>query len=117
MASLSVLYVTRNEQDLIEKSLLSVQPIADEVVVVDTGSMARTLRICRKFPFVRIFGHSWLHDFSQVRNYGVRQCTGDWILSMSADEMLDPGSGHAIRTAVNSAKQNVGGVAPRNPDP
>ena len=107
MARLSVLYIVRNEQDLIERSLVSLQPIADEVIVVDTGSMDKTLKICRKFPFVRIFGHAWLHDFSQTRNYGIRQCTGDWILSMSADEMLDPGSASAIRTAVNNAKQNV----------
>lgn len=109
MAKLSVLYIVRNEQDLIEKSLKSIQPIADEIVIIDSGSFDKTLSICRKFSYIRIFSHAWVHDFSQIKNYGIKQCAGDWILCMDADEVLDPASASAIRTAVNGAKPNVAG--------
>lgn len=111
MPRLSVLYVIRNEQDLIEKSLKSIQPIADEIVIVDTGSLDKTISICRKFPYVKIFSHAWVHDFSKTKNYGIKQCTGDWILSMDADELLDPASASTIRGAVNNAKPNLSGFS------
>lgn len=107
MSKLSVLYVTRNEADLLERSLNSIQPIADEIVIIDTGSMDKTLQICRKFRYIRIFGHAWMHDFSQTKNYGIRQCTGDWILNLDGDELLDPSSAIAIKMAIENAKSNV----------
>lgn len=111
MPTLSVLYVVRNEQDTLEKSLTSIRPIADEIVIIDTGSFDKTLSICRKFSFNRIFSHVWSHDFSKTKNYGIKQCKGDWILSMDADEMLDPNSASVIKTAVSNAKQNIAGFA------
>ncbi len=108
---LSVLYVIRNEQDCIEKSIQSIQPIADEIVIIDSGSFDKTISICRKFPYVRIFSHAWVHDYSKTKNYGIKQCKGDWILSMDADEMLDPTSASVIKTAVNNAKPNIAGFA------
>lgn len=131
MAKISVLYVVRNEQDLIEKSIKSVQPIADEIIVVDTGSLDKTISICRKFNYVRIFSHAWVHDYSKTKNYGIRQCKGDWIVCMDADEMLDPASASAIHNAVHNAKSNIVGFglhivdheasfdcnSPSNPEP
>lgn len=109
MSKLSVLYIVRNEEALIEQSLKSIQPIADEIVIVDTGSFDKTLATCRKFNYVRIYSHAWSHDFSKTKNYGIKQCKGDWILSMDADEALDASSASAIRTAVNNAKTNIAG--------
>lgn len=108
---LSVLYVIRNEQDCLEKSMRSIQPIADEIVVVDTGSFDKTISICRKFPYIRIFSHNWVHDFSATKNYGIKQCKGDWILCIDGDELLDPTSASIIKTAVNNAKSNIAGFA------
>lgn len=111
MPMLSVLYVIRNEQDTLEKSLNSIKPIADEIVIVDTGSFDRSLQICRKFSYTRIFSHAWVHDYSKTKNYGISQCKGDWILCMDGDEMLDPASASAIKTAVNNAKPNIAGFS------
>lgn len=111
MPKLSVLYVVRNEQDVIEKSIRSIQPIADEIVIIDTGSLDKTISICRKFPYVKIFSHAWVHDFSKTKNYGLKQCSGDWVLCMDADEILDPASASMIKGAVNNAKPNIAGFS------
>lgn len=107
MPTLSVLYVIRNEQDCLEKSVASIEQIADEIVFIDTGSMDKTLSICRRYPKGRIYSHAWVHDYSRTKNYGIKQCKGDWILALDADELLDPASASAIRNAVNTAKSNI----------
>jgi GT2 family glycosyltransferase len=108
MAKLSVLYITRNEEALLARSLASIRGIADEIVVVDTGSVDKTLSVCRQFK-ARILAYSWVHDFSKPRNYGLSNCKGDWVLCLDADEMLDPRSASVVRAAVNEAKPNVVG--------
>lgn len=107
MPTLSVLYVVRNEEKLLERSLRSVEPIADEIVVVDTGSRDRTLQICRQFRNTKILTHNWVHDFSKTKNYGIRQCSKEWVLCLDADEMLDKASASAIKGAITSARPSV----------
>lgn len=111
MATLSVLYVVRNEEDTIKKSLESIQAIADEIVIVDTGSRDKTLQICRQFRKVKIFSHNWIHDFSAVKNYGLKQCTQAWVLCMDGDEMLDLRGASAAKAAIDGARTNVSGFA------
>ena len=107
MSTLSVLYVVRNEEELIGKSLSSISQVADEIVVVDTGSRDRTIQVCRQFRNVRILAHSWTHDFSKTKNYGISQCKSDWVLCLDADEMLDAESADGVRQAVDKARSNV----------
>ena len=109
MAKLSALYVVRNEEGFIKKSLDSVVAIADEIVVVDSGSRDKTAAIARSVPKVRLYAHAWIHDFSKTKNYGIRQCSGDWVLSIDADEMLDPKSAAARRAAADHARGNIAG--------
>lgn len=107
MANLSVLYVVRNEEDCIGRSIKSVYPIANEIVVVDTGSMDRTMTICKQYPKVRICSHAWIDDFSATKNYGIGQCEGNWILSLDADERLDENGSHIVRSAVDNNGSNA----------
>lgn len=111
MATLSVLYIVRNEEDTIKKSLESIQAIADEIIIVDTGSRDKTLQVCRQFRKVKIYSHNWIHDFSAVRNYGLRQCTKAWTLCLDGDEMLDPRGASAAKAAIDHARSNVAGFA------
>lgn len=107
--SLSVLYIVRNEEKLLKQSLESIVPIADEIVVVDTGSCDGTLQICRQFKRTKILSHSWVHDFSKTKNYGIKQCTKDWIFCIDADEMIDEGAAKKIKQAIKGAGKKVGG--------
>lgn len=113
MTKLSVLYMVRNEEKTISESMSSIKDIADEIVVVDTGSSDKTMHLCRQFHKVKMFSHAWTHNFSAPRNYGIKQCTGDWILYIDGDEVLDKQTASAVLKAVNSAKENVAGLALR----
>jgi (heptosyl)LPS beta-1,4-glucosyltransferase len=82
---LSVTVITRDEEAQIGACLESVG-WADEIVIVDTGSADRTLEICRKYtPYVET--HPW-EGYAAAKNTAIERATGDWILSLDADERV-----------------------------
>ncbi|MGC2401353.1 MAG: glycosyltransferase family 2 protein, partial [Acidobacteriaceae bacterium] len=83
--TLSVAIITRNEEANLERTLLSVS-WADEIVVVDSGSNDRTEEIARRFGS-QFFLEEW-KGFAGQKNSALEKCTGDWILSLDADESL-----------------------------
>jgi glycosyltransferase involved in cell wall biosynthesis len=97
---LSVAIITFNEERNIERCLLSVKEIADEIVVVDSFSKDRTRGICEthgaKFLEHVFEGHI------QQKNYALSLCKGDWILSLDADEALDDELKKSIRMALDA---------------
>lgn len=105
---LSVFYIVHNEEKLIEKSIMSVKPIADEIIVVDTGSVDKTKQICTKLG-CKVYGHPWIHDFSRTRNFALKHCTGNWIMYIDADEILDEQSTIAIKEALDNANSDIAG--------
>ena len=107
MSELSVFYVVRNEEALIGQSIESVLPIADEIIIVDTGSVDKTVQTCSKFPKTTVHSYPWSEDFSQARNYAMRLCHGPWILYLDADEKID----EKARLAINSAMLSNAGAA------
>jgi len=85
---LSVAIITFNEEKNIEKCLLSVQDVADEIVVVDSFSTDATQEICEKFN-VRFIKNKFQGHIQQ-KNFAKDQCTNDYVLSLDADEALSP---------------------------
>jgi len=85
---LSLAYILLNEEQYIERSILSVREICDEIVVVDGGSTDSTVSICESFG-AKVVHHPWNHDFSESKNAMIRACSGDWILNLDADEHLE----------------------------
>lgn len=86
---LSVCMIAKDEQSHISKALESVADIADEIIVVDTGSQDETKDIARKYN-AKVINAAWEDDFSQARNVGLRSVTGDYVLCLDADEYIDP---------------------------
>jgi tetratricopeptide (TPR) repeat protein len=84
---LSVCMIARDEETTLPRCLASVAPIADEILVVDTGSADRTREVARVFG-ARVFEHPWTGDFSAARNHSLEQARGRWILVLDADETL-----------------------------
>jgi GT2 family glycosyltransferase len=113
MATLSVLYIVRNEQETIARSVGSVSDIADEIVFVDTGSSDETMKLCRQFRKAKVFSHPWSQNFSAARNFGVSKCTKEWVLYVDGDELLDKGSASRVRAAIENARSNVSGFSMR----
>lgn len=87
-ASLSVCVITKNESRFIEACLRSVQSIAAEIIIVDSGSTDDTLEIARRFN-AHIFTIEWQNDYAYARNVAISKCSGGWILFLDADEYLE----------------------------
>jgi len=85
--TLSVALITRNEAANLPRTLASVR-WANEIVVVDSGSTDATLEIARTAG-ARVFEESW-KGFAAQKNSAIAHCTGDWILSLDADEEVSP---------------------------
>jgi tetratricopeptide (TPR) repeat protein len=94
--TLSVCMIVKNEETFIAQCLESVKAVADEIIVVDTGSTDRTPEIARKYG-AQVYFHSWNNDFSEARNHSIRYATKDWILWIDADEELDSRDVSALR--------------------
>ena len=80
--------ITKNEEKYLEQCLNSVKEIADEIIVVDTGSKDKTKEIAKKFN-AKIFDFKWIDDFSAARNESLNHATKDWILVLDADEVIE----------------------------
>ncbi|QDZ72010.1 glycosyltransferase [Bacillus cereus] len=86
---ISVNILTYNEERCIERSIDSVKEIADEIIIIDTGSTDNTVNIIRtKYPEVRLFQEKWTNDFSYLRNKMINYSNFDWIFQIDADEFL-----------------------------
>jgi glycosyltransferase involved in cell wall biosynthesis len=85
MPTLSVAIVTHNEEANLARTLASVT-WADQIVVVDSHSTDRTVEIARSFN-TTVIERAW-PGFAEQKNFALAQCTGDWLLSLDADEEL-----------------------------
>ena len=85
--SLSLAMIVKNEEQYLAKCLMSVKPIANEMIVVDTGSNDRTKGIAKAFG-AKVFDIEWTDDFSAARNVALSKASGDWIFVMDADEVI-----------------------------
>lgn len=102
-ATLSVSMIVKNEEILLGKCLESVKE-ADEIVIVDTGSTDSTGEIARRYTSKYIVGeYLWNDNFAEARNFAISKCSGDWILTIDADEFLEEGGIEKIRNAIASA--------------
>jgi glycosyltransferase involved in cell wall biosynthesis/Tfp pilus assembly protein PilF len=86
---LTVCLITKNEEKFLAQCLRSVTDVAQQIVVVDTGSTDRTVEIAKEFN-AQVHHFAWNDDFSAARNEALRHATGDWVLSLDADEELLP---------------------------
>jgi glycosyltransferase involved in cell wall biosynthesis len=84
LATLSVAIITFNEEENIGRTLASVRPIADEIIIIDSGSTDRTIEIAKEYG-AKVFIEEW-KGFAAQKNSALDKCTCDWILSLDADE-------------------------------
>lgn len=98
--SISAVIITFNEEKNIERCLLSIQSLVDEIVVVDSFSKDKTAEICSKYG-VRWIQHPFEGHIEQ-KNWALDQAAHDIILSLDADEALD----ETLRQSIARAKVN-----------
>lgn len=89
---LSVVIITYNEEANLGRTLASVAPLVrdgqGEIIVVDSGSTDRTVEIARQHG-AKVFVETW-KGFAAQKNSAIAKASGDWILSLDADEEVEP---------------------------
>lgn len=110
MSRISCIIITRNEAKNIRRCLKSVSWV-DEIVLVDSHSTDDTKRIACKFTR-KIFDLQW-KGFGPAKEFAKDQASGDWILSVDADEVVAEGLREEIQRAIRSEDPPNGYFIPR----
>ena len=100
--SLSVCMIVKNEEAHLARCLQSVKPVADEIIVVDTGSTDHSKDIAGLFS-AKIFDFEWVDDFAKAKNFAISKASGEWILSLDADEVISPRDHATLRRLIDKA--------------
>ena len=87
MSTLSVCLIVKNNHETLDKCLSSINKIADELIIVDTGSTDDTKEIAKKYN-AKIFDFVWTNDFSEARNYSFEKATCDYIMWLDSDDYI-----------------------------
>ncbi len=106
MGRLTVVTLTLNEERNIAACLETVR-WADEIIVVDSGSVDRTVELARRCR-AEVLPVQW-QGYGHARNLALEHATGDWVLWLDADERVPPGLAEEIRRIVDSGDSPVQG--------
>ncbi len=99
--------IAKNEERCIARCLSSLYGVADEIIVVDTGSTDRTVEIAKAHG-AKVYHFEWINDFSAAKNYALDQATGDWVIFLDADEYFpDERSAKAVRSTIEKVHSNL----------
>ncbi|MCU6763313.1 SPBc2 prophage-derived glycosyltransferase SunS [uncultured Roseburia sp.] len=87
MITISLCMIVRDEEKVLSRILGQMQEIADEIIIVDTGSEDRTKEIAEGFH-ARIFDFPWIGDFSAARNFACEKARMDYWMWLDADDVI-----------------------------
>ena len=99
MKNVSACVIAKNEEQNLPTWLESMKGLADELIVVDTGSDDRTAEIAEAAG-AKVFHYAWNKDFAAAKNYAMNQAHGKWLLILDADEYIRPEDYPAVKRAI-----------------
>ena len=85
--TLSVCLIVKNEEPVLARCLSCAEQIADELIVVDTGSTDRSVEIAKQFTS-KVCLHPWQDSFAEARNYAYSKATCDYMMWLDADDVI-----------------------------
>ncbi|SFT57161.1 Glycosyl transferase family 2 [Selenomonas sp. GACV-9] len=111
MIKISACVIVKNEEKNMPAWLHCVQNIADECIVVDTGSTDATVRLAKEAG-ARVYELTWQDDFSYAKNYALDKATGDWIIFLDADEFFPDEEFGLVRELISKyhGRKEVAGI-------
>jgi len=102
---ISVVIITKNEQDNIVDCIQSARQISGDIIVVDSGSTDRTLALARA-EGARVIPVSW-NSYGDSRNVGAAAAHHNWIFALDADERIDARLAGAINALELSDRRAI----------
>lgn len=87
MISLSICMIVKNEEEILGRCLDCAKQIADEIIIVDTGSEDKTKEIARNYTN-KVYDFKWCFDFSKARNFSFSKATKEYIMWLDADDII-----------------------------
>jgi glycosyltransferase involved in cell wall biosynthesis len=100
---LSAVLITRNEEKKLEECLRSVS-FADEIIIVDSGSSDSTPQIAARFG--AHFSFKNFENFAAQKNAAIQKASGEWVLSIDADERLSSELAAEIQQVLKTSEHN-----------
>jgi glycosyltransferase involved in cell wall biosynthesis len=85
---ISASLIIKNEEEMLPRCLKSIKGL-DEIVIVDTGSTDKSVQIAKKAGAKVFTDYKWNDNFAEARNESKKHCTGDWLLIIDGDEILE----------------------------
>lgn len=85
--SISIVIIAKDEEHIIGKTLTQAVKMSDDVCLIDSGSIDKTVAIAKNFG-VKVYNLDW-QGYGPTKNYGASKAKYDWILSLDADEVAD----------------------------
>ena len=108
---LSVAIVAKDEEQNLRRTLPTVAEVADEIVLIDSGSQDGTVAVAKSFG-ARVAYQPWPGYGAQVNN-ALRACSGDWVFSLDADEAFSPELAREVRSLVDGTPDRSAYWVPR----
>lgn len=106
MITISLCMIVKNEEDVLKRCLSCVEGIADEIIIVDTGSEDRTKEIASAFT-EKIYDYAWKDDFSAARNFSFSKATMEYCMWMDADDVIEESEQKKLRCLKAGMTQQV----------
>ncbi len=105
MPKLSVIIITKNEENHIKQCLASVA-WCDEIIIVDCGSTDNTVELCRHYTNKIFITDDW-PGFGPQKNRALAKATGEWVLSIDADEQVTTTLQQEIKQTITHATESA----------
>ena len=105
---LTALIPCKNERTNIRACIESVRPIADEILIADSGSTDGTLEIVRGMPDCRVIEREYIHS-ANFKNWAIPQARHPWVLIVDADERVTPELAAEIQEVLAATDPEVDG--------
>lgn len=96
MVKISACAIMKDEAANLPRWLKAMQGLADEMIIVDTGSQDATRSIAQQAG-AKVYEQQWQDDFALAKNYALTKAAGEWIIFLDADEYFSEASKARLR--------------------
>ncbi|AWI03398.1 glycosyltransferase [Clostridium drakei] len=110
MITISLCMIVKNESINLKNCLDSIKNLADEIIIVDTGSTDNTVEIAKDYSD-KVFFFEWIDNFAAARNFSFSKASMDYILWLDADDILLPESSEKLYHLKHSLSPSIDAVS------